>query len=121
MFLKHRRQHVLARVLLHVVEAARPIDETLYFDAFEPAVNNVNDFLLAVAYLQNFRIVNLPEVMRLTARSRIKGRLIQNGLPWGGLAPRGKNGCGLTTQDPSRKFSLEGIVVVKPACCHDFW
>src|SRR5215472_4925083 len=119
MFLKHRRQQVLAGVLLHVVEAARPIDKTFYCNALEPAVNNVNDFLLAVAYLQNLRIAKLPEVVRLTARSRIKGRLIQDCLPGGGLDPRGRrNGGGLTTQDSSDKFSLEGIVVIKPACCH---
>src|SRR5215469_10512870 len=120
MFLKHRRQQVLAGVLLHVVEAARPIDKTFYFNAFEPAVNNVNDFLLAVAYLQNLRITNLSEVVRLTARSRIKGRLIQDCLPCGGLVSPGvRVGGGITTQDSSRKFSLEGVVVIKPACCHD--
>ncbi len=81
MFLKHRRQQVLAGVLLHVVEAARPVDRTFYFNAFEPAVNKVNDFVLAVAYLQNSRIADLPEVMRLTARSRIKSRFIQDCLP----------------------------------------
>ena len=111
---------MLAGVLLHVVEAARPIDKTFYFNAFEPAVNNVNDLLLAVAYLQNLRITNLSEVVRLTARSRIKNRLIEDCLPCGGpVSPGGRDGGGITTQDSSRKLSLEGVVVIKPACCHD--
>src|SRR6516162_2858551 len=120
MFLKHRRQQVLARVLLHMVEAARPIDRTFYFNAFEPAVNHVDDFVLAVVYLHNLRIANLPEVVRLAARSRVKSRLIQDCLPCGGLDFRGRrNLLRLTTQNSSRKFSLEGIVVVEPACRHN--
>src|SRR5262249_38299698 len=54
--LKHGRKQMLAGVLLHVVEAAWPIDAAVHIRTVRPAVEEVNDFVAFLPDIQNVRL-----------------------------------------------------------------
>jgi hypothetical protein len=56
---------MLAGVLLHVIEAARPVDATKDVRTAGAPVNYVNNFLTIVADIENIRIPDFPQVVRL--------------------------------------------------------
>ena len=58
---------MLARVLLHVIETARPVDAAENVGAAGTAVDDVNDFLAVVAHVKNVGVADFAEVMRLAA------------------------------------------------------
>jgi hypothetical protein len=66
-FLEQGRKQVLPRVLLHVIEAPRPIDTAVHLAQRNLSINDVLDFFSGVAYLKNVGITKLAEVVGLTA------------------------------------------------------
>ncbi len=59
-FLKHGRQKMLAGMLLHVVEAPRPVDAAVHFRICWTAVDDVNDFVARIADVENIGVANFP-------------------------------------------------------------
>src|ERR1700674_496626 len=118
-FLKHGGQQVLAGVMLHVVEAAGPVDAAFRFAEFDGLVNSVDDFVLSIADVDDVGIAQLAEVVWLASGSRIEGGAIQNDFPgWGFGFGEGRNQSRLTTDDPCGEFRIERIVVIEPARGH---
>src|SRR3981189_407852 len=119
--LKHGGEQMLARVLLHVVEAARPVDAAVDIRTFRATVDNVNDFVAFIADVEDICIRDLAQVVRLAARSRVKSRTIQNQSPDSGsnsrVYIRRKN---FAAHDPRGEFAFESVVVVQAACRHSF-
>src|SRR5579859_1852897 len=69
--LKHGREQVLTGVLLHVVEAASPIDAARDGAERKFAIDNVKDVFAIVADLDDVGLAELAQVVRLTAGLRI--------------------------------------------------
>ena len=69
------RQHVLAGVLLHVIETPRGVDARLPRPRAGIALDPVIDPFLLVGHLDDPRLAQRPDVMRLAARGRIEQRL----------------------------------------------
>ena len=90
-----RRQNVLARVLLHVVEAACPVDRAGHClpDAYRGRIRVV-DHMSDVAVLEIENVDDgpgpeLPSIEGLSPGGRIEGRAIERHLSLAGdLAPR---------------------------------
>ena len=80
-FLKHGGEEMLAGVLLHVVEAARPVDAALRFAGIQRSINDVDDFIFVLAHVQNIGVAKFPEVVRLAAGTRIKSSAIEDDFP----------------------------------------
>src|ERR1700704_246506 len=119
--LKHGGEQMLPSVLLHVVEAARPVDAAVDIRTFRATVDNVNDFVAFVADVEDICISDLAQVVRLAAGGRVKSRTIQNQPPDGSsnsrVYIRRKN---LAAHDPRGEFAFESVVVVQAACGHNF-
>src|SRR5438270_13323118 len=73
-FLKHRRQHMLPGVLLHVIETPRPVDATFHARIACPAVHDMNEFIASVAHGHDMRLFDLDYILQLTDRHRIQRR-----------------------------------------------
>src|SRR4029077_425903 len=58
--LKNRREEMLSGVLLHVVEAAIPVDATLYVSEFERAVDDMDDLIIFIPDVEDTCAGNLP-------------------------------------------------------------
>jgi hypothetical protein len=71
----------LPGVLLHMVEAARPIDAAFDSAGGEFAVDDVRDFVAVVADIEDAGIAETAEVVRLAAGGRIESSLIQERFP----------------------------------------
>ena len=89
------RQHVLSRVLLHVIEPPRPVDDAVRAGAgLECAFEHVrNRVIVAVDHVDDTNAVQGAGVERLSAGRGIERRPIQHG-----YRPRidlfhGENGC----------------------------
>ncbi len=74
---QHGREHMLAAVLLHVIEAAGPIDAALDLRSVHGRLGDMDNALAFLDDLQNRRIGNPAKVVRLAAGSRIEGGSIQ--------------------------------------------
>jgi hypothetical protein len=77
---------MLAGVLLHVVEAAGPVNATLHFSGIEYLVDNVDDFISIVTYVENVGVAKLADVVWLPAGSGVESGAIENDFPGRGLA-----------------------------------
>jgi hypothetical protein len=66
-FLKHGRQKMLPRVLLHMIEAARPFNATVHRPPAKFAVNDMQNFLAVVPDIQHVGFAKTPQIMRLPA------------------------------------------------------
>jgi hypothetical protein len=117
--LKHRREQVLSRVLLHMIESPRPVNAAEDIRAFRATVDDVNDFLPIVANIQNVGVSYFAYIVGLATRSRIESGAIQNQTPDlrrnSGIHVRRQQ---LTIQDACGELFLEGIVVVDPVRLH---
>lgn len=69
---------MLSRVLLHVIESARPVDATENVRAARVPVYDMNNLIAIVAYVEHIRVANFSQVIWLATRSRIERRAIQN-------------------------------------------
>jgi hypothetical protein len=56
---------MLAGMLLHVIEAARPVDAGMDVRTAGAPVNYVDNFLTVVADIENIRVPDFPQVVRL--------------------------------------------------------
>ena len=105
------RADVLARMLLHVVEAARPVD--LAGDALshlEGLVTKVRDDAVFLVNLKHVRLAQNAGVIRLAAALGVEGRL------------REDNGVAalhlVAGDDGGGKALLKGIFIVEFSCFH---
>ena len=73
----HRREEMLPGVLLHVIEAAIPIDPSRDSGRAEWGAEEMDDALAFVHHVQNRDVVDPTPVERLTTRSGIEGGAIE--------------------------------------------
>ena len=85
--LKHGREQVLPGVLLHVIEASRPVDAAIHVRIRRAAVNDVKNFFSLISHVEHVRIADLPQIMRLPAGSRVKSRAVEKQAPGGSRNP----------------------------------
>ena len=106
-------------MLLHVIEAARPVDATKDVRTTGAPVNYVNDFLIIVADIENIRVPDFSQVMRLATRTRIERRSIQNQAEDGSRDSQMHVGRKkFTMHNPRLKLLFECIVIIESACRH---
>ncbi len=74
---QHGRKQVLAAVLLHVVEAARPVDGASDFARRDRRVGDVRDALAFVDDLDHRRVSDGSRIERLAAGGRIECGAVQ--------------------------------------------
>ena len=105
------RADVLARMLLHVVEAARPVD--LAGDAlshFKGLVTKVRDDAVFLVDLEHVRLAQNAGVIRLAAALGVEGRLREHN----GVAALDS----VAGDDGGGKALLKGIFIVEFSCFH---
>ena len=69
---EHRGKQVLAGVLLHVIQAARPVDQAIDFRRIHRRCHAVRDALILIDDIQHRLACDETSVMRLPAGRRIK-------------------------------------------------
>ena len=74
---QHSRQQVLPAVLLHVIEAARPVDAASDFVASHRSGGDVRDPLVLLNHFEDRDAGNHTQVVRLAARGGIESGLIE--------------------------------------------
>jgi hypothetical protein len=79
--MKHRRQNMLASVLLHVIEATLPINDSLHRANCDGPIYNVDDLIFYLEDIHHTRIPQPAQIVRLATGSGIKGSVIQSHLP----------------------------------------
>src|SRR5208282_2639320 len=77
-FLKHGREQVLSRMLLHMIEAARPMDAAEDVRTTGALVHDVNDFVAIVADVEYIRVSDFSQIMGLASGGWIKSGAIQH-------------------------------------------
>ena len=105
------RADVLARMLLHVVKAARPVD--LAGDAlshFKGLVTKVRDDAVFLVDLEHVRLAQNAGVIRLAAALGVEGRLREHN----GVAALDS----VAGDDGGGKALLKGIFIVEFSCFH---
>jgi hypothetical protein len=70
--MKHRGQDVLASVLLHVIEAPVPVNNSLHRTNCNGLVDNVDYFIFCVEHIHHARISKPPGIVRLAPGTGIK-------------------------------------------------
>jgi hypothetical protein len=71
---------MLPGVLLHVLESARPIDDTVHIAGFDPALHDMQDgTIVSVDDIHDRRGSEPSCVERLSARCRVERRSIEDG------------------------------------------
>ena len=84
-FLEHCREKMLAGVLLHVIEAARPVDAPLHFASLDGLVDEVDDFFAIVADVENIGIAQFCPDRAVARRKWDKTPCDRGQLPMPGL------------------------------------
>src|ERR1700746_1425098 len=109
---------MLAGVLLHMVEAARPVDATLDASLGHRPVQYVNDAVFLFLNIDNVRITQFAKIIRRPAGGRIQQGLIQDGDPT--RTEAGVLGFSQrhAAQHLRSEIILKGIVVVEAASGH---
>src|SRR5215471_11716583 len=117
--LKHCGQQMLPRVLLHVIEPARPVDAAFYLRIVWPSVDNVKDFFARVANVEDVRIADFAQIIRLPARRRIKSGAVEDKAP--GISSDSRvqvRRKDFAIHDARGEFRLKCVVVIEPARGH---
>src|SRR5215471_5648158 len=110
---------MLPGVLLHVVEAARPVNAAIDFAGRDRPVYDVQDLVVfQIADVEDVCVAKLAEVVRLAAGSRIEVGLVEEHAPAGAVLARDEVRHRLAAQDLCREIVLERIVVVEAASGH---
>jgi hypothetical protein len=107
---------MLTRMLLHVIEAAHPIDAAVNRPWLQLAIDDVHDVITVVAHLKDVGIAKLAAIARLATRTRIQRRLIEHNFPRRRRAVNAR----LTSQHLRFEIAREGIVIVDAVSCHLF-
>jgi hypothetical protein len=68
---------MLSSMLLHMIEAARPIHTAFDRSHTKFLVNNVRNLLAIILHVQNVRFAQPAQIVGLSARRRIKRGAIQ--------------------------------------------
>src|SRR5207302_10083463 len=72
---------MLAGVLLHVIEAAGPIDAAIDATDGDGAVHDLDDAVILIQHIDDVCVAELAEVMRLAAGGGIQQGLVKNNAP----------------------------------------
>ena len=88
---------MLAGVLLHVIEAAGPVETSADVALGQFAVNNVDDVLVIVTNVKDAGVFNHAEIVGLAAGSGIEGGAVKDDFPGGKRAGRTGEGLGGNT------------------------
>jgi hypothetical protein len=106
-------------MLLHVIEAAWPVDAAENIRATGAAVDNMNDFVAIVADIQHVRVSDFAQVVRLAAGSGIESSAIENQSP--GLRRNSRihvRRSHLAIHDSGVELFNVGIVIINSVCLH---
>ena len=105
------RADMLARMLLHMVEAARPVDFALDARAGgQGTVAKMRDDAVLFVHRKHLRAAERAGIVRLAAALGVKGRFIE---PDGAAAL-----CLLAGEDGGRKGPHEWVFIIKLSCFH---
>ena len=114
--LKHGREQVLSGVLLHVIEAARPVDAAEHIRTAGLAVDDMNDFVAFIAHVEHVGVADFAQIVWLASRGRVERGAIQNQAPDlcrdSGIHVRRKD---FAMHDPRVEFCFESVVVIESA------
>ena len=72
---------MLPGVLLHVIEAARPMNAALGATDRDGTVHDVNDAVILIQHIDHVGVAELAEVMWLAAGGGIQQSLVENNAP----------------------------------------
>jgi hypothetical protein len=112
-------QDVLAGVLLHVIESARPIHTAIDGSSREFAVNDMYNIVAVVANIQNQGRSQSSDIVGLASGSGIERGPVQEHFPRGPRARISENWAGRKTRKDSRLEILNArIVVIEPMRGH---
>lgn len=118
-FLKHGGEEMLSGVLLHVIEATRPLDTTFDWAGGEFLVDDVDDVVTLIADVENVGCPEEADVVRLAAGSGIEGGLVEDDFPGGnGAAGARDGGPGFAGEDAGFEVLEVGIVVIESMSGH---
>src|SRR5258708_22607683 len=109
---------MLAGVLLHMVETARPVNAAVNAPWGHGAVHHMKDAVFVVANIKNVGIAELAEIVRLPSGSGIQQGLIQDDSPMRGEAGILSLRDRFATQHLGAEIILKRIVVVETARLH---
>jgi hypothetical protein len=115
--MKHRRQNVLASVLLHVIEAPLPINNSLHRSNLYRPIDNVDYLIFFVDHIHDTRTSKVPDVVGLAAGGGIKGGAIESHSP----QRRGSQFSGaarLAAQEAGGKFLRKRVIVIESFSRH---
>ena len=106
-------------MLLHMIEAARPVDAAIHPSRGHGAIDDVEDLVVfEIANVEDIGFTELAAVMGLTAGSGVKMSLIEQNAPAAGVLPGQRVGERLTAQNLSREIVLKRVVVIEAASGH---
>src|SRR5260370_17674286 len=80
-FLEHGRQQMLAGMLLHVVEAPRPVDATVHFRICWTVIDDMNDFVAFIANVEDVGVADLSQIVWLASGRGVERRAVKNQFP----------------------------------------
>src|SRR5580700_9754858 len=110
---------MLSGVLLHVVEAARPLDATFDGAGGEFLVDDVDDVVVLIADVEDVGFREETDVVRLAAGGGIEGGLVENDFPGRNRAAgAGDGGAGFASEDAGFEVLEVGIVVIESMSGH---
>src|SRR5260370_33217757 len=109
---------MLAGVLLHVIEAARPMDAAVNPPLGHGAVHHVNDAVFMLLNIEHIGIAQFAKIIRLPTGGGIQQGLVQKDTPARTEAVVLSLGHWHRTQHLGREVILQGIVVVGAVSCH---
>ena len=118
-FLKHSGQQMLAGVLLHVIEAPRPMDAAVYVRTRWLAIDYVQNLVAFIAHVDNICIADFTQIVRLSTRRRVERRAIQQQPPDRSCDPRAHiRRQHFAVHHPGREFFFKRVVVIESARGH---
>ena len=117
--LKHGRQQMLPGVLLHVIEAPRPMDAAVYVRTRWLAIDYVQNLVAFIAHVENICIADFTQIVRLSTRRRVERRAIQQQPPDRSCDPRAHiRRQHFAVHHPGREFFFKRVVVIESARGH---
>jgi hypothetical protein len=75
-FLKHGREQVLASVLLHVIEAARPVDAAVHVRIQWLAIDQVQNLIAFIAHVEDVGIPDFAQIVGLASGRGVERRAV---------------------------------------------
>ena len=117
--LENGGEKVLTGVLLHMVEAARPVDAGVNAAGGNGAINYVeNVVVFQVADIEDIGFAKFAEIVGLAAGSGIELGLIEEYAPAGSVVAGKRIRKGLTAENLGGEIVLKRVIVVEAASGH---